>query len=177
VRSVEDVKKLAEDAVIEAFPVTAPPSQEEMRNNHCPECRDTVAIFLGKRWPEITVADLRGNPAPSLLTASGFRYYLPAMMLRSIEAGEDLDCFPDSVVGMLSPARGHLDEFDRERLEGFGRQQIGAICSFLEFCATRERAEWTASGLADDVLEGMPLHRQLARAIEYWRKWLEDGSS
>ncbi len=63
-----------------------------MRNDHCSECQETVGRFMGKRWPEVSVSDLSGNPGPSLLTAPGFRYYLPVMMLRSVEARSELDC-------------------------------------------------------------------------------------
>ena len=101
-----DLEKMKRDAVLligAAFPVGPPPSFAEKRNDHCPEGQETAAIFAGKRWPEIRGGDLERNPALSLLTPAAVHYYLPAMMVRSLEAERELDCTPDGVVWLLSP--------------------------------------------------------------------------
>src|SRR5579871_1587416 len=113
---VEAVKRDAERAIRAAFSVTEAPSAEAMRNDHCPECAQTSARFVGKRWSDLAAEDLEGNPAPGCLTAAGFRYYLPAMMLLSLEHPRRLDCLPDGLVGELSPKGTFLAGRDAERL-------------------------------------------------------------
>jgi len=162
------LRTLAEGKIRTAFPLTPPPSTAEMRNDHCPECRETVARFAGKAWPALQVDDLRGNPAPSLLTPSGFRYYLPAMMLCSMQAPIELDCFPDSVISMLSPPRGRSTGAHADYIAGFTVEQAGAILAFLRFLEQLEREDWEAGSLAPESLLTMSTFKVLARALEYW---------
>ena len=62
--SLEQLKEVAIASIKDAFPVESPPAPEEMRNDHCSECRETAARFAGKCWNEITAGDLVGNPSP-----------------------------------------------------------------------------------------------------------------
>ena len=151
-----------------AFSWAQVPTPDEMRNEHCDECRDTVAIFAGKPWQALGVSDLKGNPAPSLLTPVGFRYYLPAMMLLSLEAPEELDLFPDSVISILAPPVGQSDEFHADRVTGFTDHQVGAIVEFLGFFEARERAEWALASMPPTDLIEMPTHKVVRRALDYW---------
>ena len=73
----------------------------------------------------------RAIPSPSLLTTAAFRYYLPAMMLRSMEGRRELDGLPRSLVSELSPAGGKPSEHSRDRLTGFTGSQALAILAFF----------------------------------------------
>ena len=128
---MEELKRKAVAEIRSAFSDAEPPSLADMRNDHCLECQETVRRFAGKPWSEVAVQDLIGNPGPGFLTDIGVRYYLPAMMLHSIEAERELDCFPDSVVGLLSPAGGKPSKRDSARLSGYSREQVKAILAFL----------------------------------------------
>ena len=81
----------------------SPPTPQQIHNDHCPECKDVAARFSGKRWSEVSVASLQTNVAVSLLNPIAFLYYLPALLLLSVEAWEQLDCLPESLVSSLSP--------------------------------------------------------------------------
>jgi hypothetical protein len=166
--TLEDLRNAATRKIEEAFPEGVPPSADAMRNSHCCECEETTALFLGKRWARVAVSDLLHNPAPSLLTAAGFRYYLPAMMVRSMEAPRELDLFPDSVISLLSPPRGAMDDFYARRLEGFSRAQAEAIRAFLGVFERLQEDEWAGAGMTPEAFEDMPLTVQLKRAIDYW---------
>jgi hypothetical protein len=146
------VKRAAIAAILEAFPDEDPPSPAQMRNDHCQECRDTNAILLGKRWQEVTVDDLRHNLPVSLLTTDALRYYLPALMLRSLEAPRELDCLPDSVVSVLSPPSGKPTPERAAIFRALTPLKVVAIREFLRVRALYEQQ----------------LSKPLKRALRYW---------
>lgn len=161
------LREEAERAIRGAFPEGEAPTSDAMRNDHCPECEETAARFTGKRWSSIAVADLVGNPAPAFLTAPAFRYYLPAMMLLSMESPVELDCLPDGVIGELSPKGTAISSNDAERLL-FTPAQARAIVKFLRFFELREKLEWSEPDWPDEAVLAVPTERPLARAIEFW---------
>jgi hypothetical protein len=167
---VVDLSRLrqeAERAIRAAFPEGEAPSPTAMRNDHCPECRETAARFTGKLWSEILASDLLGNPTPGSLTVSGFRYYLPAMMLLSMEFPVELDCLPDGLIGALSPKGRSLSAKDAERLR-FTQAQARAIVAFLRFFELRKKLDWSQPDWPDEVILAVPTERPLDRAIEFW---------
>ncbi|MBX7112752.1 MAG: hypothetical protein K1X64_00360 [Myxococcaceae bacterium] len=163
------LKEIAVEAIRRAFPVGDAPPDALMRNDHCSECQETVDRFVGKRWPEIGVCDLAGNPGPSLLTAVGFRYYLPVMMLRAMEAPRELDCFPDSVIGELSPAGSKLNTHSGNRLNDFTADQVHAILAFLRFFESSEKVAAAKDDWPKEAIATIPISRPLSRALKYWQ--------
>jgi hypothetical protein len=155
----EDLRRAAQQAIEAAFPVEPLPAEDQLRNDHCPECREIAARFSVRAWPELTAADLLGNPSPSLLTPTAFRYYLPAMMSRSMESRRELDCFPASLVSGLSPAGGKPSEHSRPKLTGFTHGQALAIVAFLRHFEACE---------SEDSLRNESARRVVARAIKFW---------
>jgi hypothetical protein len=150
-----------------AFASIAEPSPADMQNEHCPECKETSARFAGKRWEDITVATLLLSPKPSvgLLTPVALRYYLPALMVRRIEAPRTLDVMPDEVIGQLSPPNAKATGRTDERLRDFTAPQAAAILAFLRVFEMRERIENAAS---EETLEWAAGSKPLVRAIKYW---------
>jgi hypothetical protein len=157
----------AERAIRSAFPDDEAPSPAAMRNDHCPECQETAARFTGKRWCALAAGDLLGNPAPGFLSAPGFRYYLPALMLLSMEFPVELDCLPEGVIGVLSPKGTSPSSKDAERLR-FTRAQAHAIVGFLRFYELRKKLEWSQPDWPDEAILAVPTERPLERAIEFW---------
>jgi hypothetical protein len=166
----ETLRRLEETATASirvAFADTVVPGPAEVRNDHCPECQETAGRFAGRRWEEITVDTLLLYPKPSigLLTPGAFRYYLPALMLRCIEAHRALDVLPDAVVAAISPPRAKATSRVEEELRDFTAAQVVAILAFLRVCEMREKLE---SGASEETLEWTPVDKPLARAIRYW---------
>jgi len=164
---LERMKGDAERAIRAAFPVEAVPSPDDLRNDHCPECAETAARFAGKAWPDINLDDVRGNPAPALLNAAGFRYYLPAMMLLAMSFTREVDCLPDGLIGMLSPKGPSLSAKDVERGR-FTHAQAEAILAFLRFFELQRKVEWSQPDWPTEAILSAPTERPLERAIEYW---------
>lgn len=173
---VIDLEQMKRDVVLAigaAFPIGDPPSFAEMRNDHCEECQETAAIFAGKRWPQVRVDDLTGNPALSLLTPAGMHYYLPAMMVRSLEAERALDCVPHEVVSDLSPRGGKPSERQAAWHSGFTPEQVQAILAFLRYRDVAEKIQCSEPDWEDEWVLAIPTsNKVLARAIEYWEKQL-----
>jgi uncharacterized protein DUF6714 len=169
------LEETATASIRAAFVGTAEPSRAEMRNDHCPECRETSAYFAGQRWEEITVATLvLAKPSVALLTPAAFRYYLPALMLRCIEARLELDVLPESVIGNISPPNAKATGFADERLRDFTAAQVTAVLAFLRVFEMREKID---SGASEEALEFTPVHRPLARAIRYWTARAESAGA
>jgi hypothetical protein len=165
--TLRPLEEKATASIRAAFASIAEPSPADMQNDHCPECQETSARFAGQRWEDITVATLLLAPKPSigLLTPAAFRYYLPALMVRCIEAPRALDVMPDAVIGKLSPPNAKATGRTGERLRDFTAPQAAAILSFLRVFEMRERIENAAS---EETLESAPVRKPLARAIKYW---------
>lgn len=164
---LNEMKWDVERAIRVAFPVGDAPSAAEMRNDHCPECEETVARFTGKAWPNVSADDLLGNPGPGHLTAAGFRYYLPAMMLLSVEFTRELDCFPDGLIGELSPKGTPLSARDADRLR-FTQGQAQAILGFLHFFEIQRKLDCSDPDWPAEAILAVPTERPLERAIDYW---------
>jgi hypothetical protein len=173
---LDNLKRDAERAIRAAFPIGEAPSPDAMRNDHCPECSETTARFMGKPWSELVAEDLGGNPEPGCLTAIGFRYYLPAMMLLSLEHPRQLDCFPDGVTGQLSPKGSSLSPQDADRLK-FTQAQARAIVAFLRFLELFKKMEWSGPGWPDDAILSVPTERPLERAIDFWTTRASGGAA
>jgi hypothetical protein len=155
----DDLMNAARQAIEVAFPVAPLPTAEEIRSDHCPECRELAARFSVRPWRDLAVADLMGNPSPSLLTTAAFRYYLPAMMLRSMEGRRELDCLPKALVSELSPPGGKPSEHAGDKLTGFTSSQVLAILAFLRHFEASE---------SEELLDDKSGRRVIARAIRYW---------
>lgn len=164
IRTTKALEAEACAAIRAAFSRGDPPSAEEMRNDHCPECRETNAIFAGKRWQEITARDLAGNPPVSALTAQGFRYYLPALMVLCIEATTELDCVPMGVLDSLSPPNHKPSGKLAEASRSFDDDQTRAVRAFLAVLAAREKLD----AQPPEAFDSTPPTRVLARAIAFW---------
>jgi hypothetical protein len=146
-------------AIEAAFPLDPVPEVDDVRNDHCPECAELAARFSGKRWDEIALADLARNPSASLLTPVAFRYYLPAMMLRSMEDPRALDTFPYSLVSELSPPGGKPSPDRLATYAGLTTDQATAIIAFLrhyELCQAEETPDDRAG------------RRVVTRALKCW---------
>lgn len=165
---LEQLRSDALSLIRAAFSDDDPPAWEEMRNSHCPECLDVSALFAGKRWTEVAVSDLEGNPSPSLLTASAFRFYFPAMMTCTLQDADVLDCFPDELVGVLSLPGGKWSEKDLARFQDLTLEQIGSVVAFLRFMRTREMTDWTAVGVPEGDVEALPASKPIERAVHLW---------
>jgi hypothetical protein len=172
---LDGLKRDAEAAIEAAFPVGDPPSPAEMRNDHCPECREMAARFTGKAGVDLVLDDVRGNPEPGILTATGFRYYLPAMMRLSMRFPREVDCLPESLIGLLSPKGSTLGQRDAERLT-FTPMQANAILAFLRFFELLGKVENTEPGWHAEAILAVPTDRPLERAIRFWKRRASEGA-
>src|SRR6188508_412622 len=49
----EELREAAERAIEGAFPIEPLPDPDQVRNDHCPECRELADRFSARPWPEI----------------------------------------------------------------------------------------------------------------------------
>ena len=127
-----------------AFGEVQQPAPDTLVNNHCCECAETSAAYAGKPWTDVTLEDVLRGRETSLLTATAWRYYLPAFMIWAIRAPESMDVLLDNLVYQLDGA-GVPDWF-AERAVGFTDQQRQAICAYLAWYRDREEIAWARLG-------------------------------
>jgi hypothetical protein len=161
---LRQLEQRAETAIRAAFQSGDPPTSAELQADHCRECSETNAIFKCKRWEEVAAADLVGNPPVSLLTPAAFQYYLPALMLRTVEAPQQLDCLPAGVIGMLSAPNGKPSARLADLLRKLDEAQIAAVRAFLSVCEAREKLD----RCPPEAFASAPVSKPLARAIAFW---------
>lgn len=74
--------------IVEAFKPAQQPKAEEISNErHCDECRGLAKALRNRKWYEVPpeIVDANHDKLP-LLSPIAFRYFLPAYMLRSLDA-------------------------------------------------------------------------------------------
>jgi hypothetical protein len=136
------------ERITAAFAEVPQPARDALINRHCCECLETSEAYGGKPWPEITLEELLRGREVALLTATAWRYYLPAFLIWSIRAPEAVDVFLDNLVSQLEPpseTRG-VAEWFAERAVGFSPDQRQAIVAFLNWYRVRDEAMWRNLG-------------------------------
>jgi hypothetical protein len=119
-----------------AFGAMPYPGDDRIATNPgcCDECRYTDTFFKGRTWQQVVAAKEElptGWGGLSFLTPEAWGYYMPAYMALGLMPG--IDNVAAWAVIALSPGRvGGLDEYFRERAEGFTPEQSACIRRFLE---------------------------------------------
>ena len=146
----------------DAFANVPQPPADALVNNHCCECAETSAAYAGKRWAEVSLEELLRGIEISLLTASAWRYYLPAFLIWTIRNPDAVGVLEDNLVFQLEPPREGrgVPEWFNERAPGFSPKQRRAIAAFLEWYRAREEAAYAPFGV------DRPSH--VDRALKYW---------
>jgi hypothetical protein len=83
--------------------VEYPGDDNIMPHPHDWDCQHDLAILRGKRWQELSAANLFALLAPSAMTYEAFHYYLPAYLIQALTDLGELDTAFNSIVWDLSP--------------------------------------------------------------------------
>lgn len=143
-----------------AFAGTELPPPDALVNNHCCECAEVSAAYAGKRWTEVTLEDVMRGREIALLTATAWRYYLPAFLIWTIREPKTVDVLQDNLEFQLAPpVDGHgVPEWFAQRAPGFSPAQRSAIAAFLEWSREQGEAVYPPGT--------MPPH--VYSALKYW---------
>jgi hypothetical protein len=117
-----------------AFPVEPRPRASEITDagDVYWERLELQRELKGKRWPEVPMAVLRRECGTEItwLSATGFRYYLPAWMIAALDDGNVLS----GVIGALAPREpAELHEFLLRHISELDDAQTDAVVAFLEY--------------------------------------------
>ena len=87
----QDVNKIFSE-IARSFPVDPIPDPRSLVSHDCEECAAVQRVFAGKKWAELSVADLEQEPAAlSLLDTKAYAYYIAAHLSSSVVSkSEDL---------------------------------------------------------------------------------------
>ncbi len=149
-----------------AFPEVPVPRRKKIVVSDDPESKEIVRDFGNRKWSEIPLETLFYHRASLfMMSEAGFRYYLPAYLLATVERYEDADLIPPAVVSSLTPDRPWRErsgEYDR-LIRGFTQRQIEAMCEVLQ---------WLHDAHGDYFCDG-----EAARAIRCIKKSYQPGSA
>lgn len=111
--------KHTKDVISAAFEVMPYPGDDKLVEIPADmEILETASWLKGKHWKDLTWAALVPWWTDALchLSPEGFRFYLPAYMIASIESYERADRLPDVAISMLTPPCKESYEAFREVL-------------------------------------------------------------
>jgi hypothetical protein len=147
-----------------AFPAEPVPPKDALLNTHCCECVEVSEAFGYKRWPDVSLDDLRAGGETALLTPVAWRYYLPAVIAWCIREPETVDVIQDNLVFQLAPpppdGPSGLHEWFRQRMDGFTELQRRTIVGYLSWYRAHLERQW-------ENLRGEP-PQQVYRALKHW---------
>lgn len=123
-----------------AFDGLEPPDFGEVLASYRLNNEDDSVIFQelnGRRWTELDAAFLAKRWSHfGYLNAEGYRYYLPALLLRCLDNFSQDNSLVHSILFMLRPSYWHLyrhgeDKKATYQASLFNEAQFKAVCSFL----------------------------------------------
>lgn len=126
-------------AITDAFQEIPCPGDDRIVSHKCWECDEVAAKLKGTRWEEWVdkpgELSMRGAGI-FLLSAEGFRYFLPAFLIASLK--DNSNFISDALLSALedpnlaSIKSAHIDEnWYRRRMAGFSSKQLAAIRQYL----------------------------------------------
>jgi hypothetical protein len=126
-------------------------------DDYGPEEQRAAARLLDTdtRWQDVSDDDMqRYEVSLSFFDAKGFRYYLPAYMLRDLRLNIDAEhgISSDTLYSLSLAADTRLRNFQLERFSLLTPPQGQAVCRFLRFVAIHTHKydrEYAADALAD----------------------------
>ena len=124
-----------------AFPKSAPPLPENLTEHRCDECDGVKDDFSGVEWwsADGALIDKNYEELP-LFTLEAFHYYLPAFLLRAVDAFDPDNEVLEFSIYSLTPTKTPTDDRRyRARLALFTPEQISAVAGFLEEIQNDER--------------------------------------
>lgn len=103
------------------------------------ECAAARLLDTDTRWQDVTDEDLREYAISlSYFDAKGFRYYLPAYLIRELRQNETAEdgFYTDMLFDLRLPLDKRMRDYKLEHFSLITPEQGKAVCCFLEFAAT-----------------------------------------
>jgi hypothetical protein len=120
--------------ILEAFPKIDPPGPENITSHPCKECDGVRNDFRGVHWWAAGDALIDENfDNLALFTPEAYHYFLPAFLLRALNAFDPDNLVLQFCIYSLSPTKTPIDDpWYRARLNQFTPAQSSVIVKFLE---------------------------------------------
>lgn len=154
----EEVRK----SIVAAFEGLQPPEESALiapRHANAPKIPEIRRVFGGKRWSDLDFASAKGNWSfHCYFTPEGWRYYLPALLIRSLDPRTDFS-FVHSVVFHLRPDWHRLyvscdDRIPEQDGVLLDEAQQGAVAAYLHLLVDGEgRLKWSSPKASGDGWE------------------------
>lgn len=137
------------DKIAAAFAEVEYPGDDCLTSCNCIECRDSVELLRGKSWRQamrdIPVEHFCGAQADCYgLAPAGMHYFIPALMLLSLDSLDAADFMPDMIVSHFAstPEDAVKDAaWIQQNVVLYSPEQRSVIVDFLRWL----RSEWLKS--------------------------------
>ena len=139
--TIENQINLLKGEIKITFPLDTPPSQNEITECDCWECKEIRAKFQKIAWwlaePELLKSE---DVELTLFSPKAFHYFFPAYMLISLESFVPENPILYKAVSALSPTKTPPDDAHYlKRVSQFTATQVKVIIQFLELILQDER--------------------------------------
>ncbi|MEO3427967.1 DUF6714 family protein [Pelagibius sp. CAU 1746] len=135
-----------------AFGDLTPPGDGALLHPRCRDDNDIAEFYGAPRWQDLP-GDLlvRNYAAPSFFSAAGFRYYLPAFMVWSLQNAESPEYLAEATLRAFDPGpqSDPLHAFQASKFALFDSAQRRAVAAFLEAL----RGEGELGEIAEEALK------------------------
>jgi hypothetical protein len=158
------------DAILAAWKDEVPPDGDAILHEPAcrrPECADLLDYFANRKWQDVSWKELRKacgahDVLLTLMSPTGFRYYLPAFLRMRIEEPKSREC---KVIYHLCPHEGW-----QEKADSLTPEQQRVVLSFLE----RRRDELAARKTRVPAALAEPW---LDAGIRFWQRRVDRATS
>lgn len=136
-------------SVINAFAKTPHPGDHSLCKCDCDECQWEIATFKSKRWSRLGLTDFcpqDGNANVALLTAEAFHYFLPGLVLLTID-----NPGADWLVGRIVNRFTVSDQESDDRLQRV-RKDISRLSPAQRQAMISVARHWQAAGVLTPVV-------------------------
>jgi hypothetical protein len=117
-----------------AFGGLAPPGDNALLHPQCRDDNDIAEFYGAPRWQDLPGDFLvRNYAAPSFFSPAGFRYYLPAFMVWSLQNAESPEYLAEATLRAFDPGvpGDPLHDFQASKFALFDAAQRRAVAAFL----------------------------------------------
>jgi hypothetical protein len=162
-----------EERIENAFASLKPLDADEIVDCQCGECTSIVSHLAGMDWRDVTAVSVNGDTQKETictLNAFGFRYYLPAFMLISLQEN-DIQGLAYVLIEVLTYSNERSADFANARLKVLNEEQREVIRLYIE--------SWTNLYVTPAIVESVIWNLTHKRSKPYHQadvsRWSEEA--
>lgn len=125
------------DFVASTFDTVPPPTDQELSECSCDECRHGVSRFVGKEWRTLRSKDVatdQGDANINQLSTRAFHYFLPGFMILALKSHVDSFWIASNILERLASSDSGVGSLKvvQVTINQLSQVQRGVVAQFIE---------------------------------------------